>query len=44
MKTEKTDYSFWTKYKRFASNELLLYLIMIVGIIAGIVVISYFFP
>lgn len=32
----KQDYSFWTKYKRFAGNEILLYLIMIIGIILGI--------
>lgn len=32
----KQDYSFWTKYKRFASNEILLYVIMVLGIILGI--------
>ena len=36
----KRDYSFWTKYKRYASNELLLYLIMIVGIVLGIIIFS----
>jgi len=41
MKKEKNNYSFWTKYKRFASNEVLLYLVMIVGIIAGIVIVSW---
>ncbi len=34
----KEDYSFWTKYKRFASTEILLYVIMVVGIIAGILI------
>jgi hypothetical protein len=42
MSKAKTDYSFWTKYKKFAGNEILLYVIMIVGIIAGIVIVSYF--
>jgi len=41
MKEEKDEYTFWTKYKRFAGNELLLYLIMTAGIIAGIVIVSY---
>lgn len=38
----KPDYSFWTKYKRFAQNEVLLYLVMLIGIILGIVIVSYF--
>jgi len=37
---EREDYSFWTKYKRFAGNELLLYLIMVAGILLGIVIFS----
>ena len=37
---EEEDYSFWTKYKHFASNELLLYIIMVVGILIGILVFS----
>ncbi len=36
----KHDYSFWTKYKRFAANEILLYVIMIVGIVLGIWIFS----
>ncbi|WP_257667815.1 hypothetical protein [Parapedobacter tibetensis] len=40
---EKDDYSFWTKYKRFAGNELLLYAIMVIGILLGIAVFSRFF-
>jgi hypothetical protein len=32
----KQDYSFWTKYKKFAGTEILLYVIMIVGILLGI--------
>ena len=40
MAKDKEDYSFWTKYKRFASTEILLYLIMIIGIILGIVIFS----
>jgi len=38
MPKPKEDYSFWTKYKRFASTEILLYVIMVVGIIAGILI------
>jgi hypothetical protein len=30
------DYSFWTKYKRFAGTEILLYVIMVLGIVLGI--------
>jgi hypothetical protein len=41
MDNKKQDYSFWTKYKRYAQNELLLYIVMIVGIILGIVIFSY---
>jgi len=40
MEKPKQDYSFWTKYKRFASTEILLYLIMVIGIILGIVIFS----
>ncbi|MGZ3758080.1 MAG: hypothetical protein ACXVAY_17645 [Mucilaginibacter sp.] len=42
MAEQKDDYSFWTKYKRYAGNEILLYVVMVVGIILGIVIISYF--
>ncbi|MBB6111029.1 MULTISPECIES: hypothetical protein [Mucilaginibacter] len=41
MSDQKENYSFWTKYKRFAGNEILLYLVMIIGIILGIVIFSY---
>lgn len=40
MPEEKEHYDFWTKYKRFASTEILLYIIMIVGIILGIIIFS----
>jgi hypothetical protein len=40
MPGEKEKYDFWTKYKRFASTEILLYVIMIVGIILGIIIFS----
>ncbi|MDB5010519.1 MAG: hypothetical protein JWQ06_1308, partial [Mucilaginibacter sp.] len=36
MSKQNENYSFWTKYKRYAGNEILLYVIMIVGIILGI--------
>jgi hypothetical protein len=32
----KQDYSFWTKYKKFAGTEILLYVIMVLGILLGI--------
>jgi hypothetical protein len=38
MAKEKEKYGFWTKYKRFASTEILLYVIMIIGIILGIII------
>lgn len=41
MADKKNDYSFWTKYKRFASTEIMLYVIMVLGIILGIVIFSY---
>jgi len=37
---EKEKYTFWTKYKRFAGTELMLYLIMIIGIILGLIIFS----
>jgi hypothetical protein len=42
MQNEKPNYSFWTKYKKHAASELMLYVIMIVGIVLGIVIYSYF--
>jgi hypothetical protein len=42
MSNEKPNYSFWTKYKKHATSELMLYVIMIVGIVLGIVIFSYF--
>jgi len=41
MKIQNDNYSFWTKYKKFAGNEILLYLIMVLGIVLGIIVISF---
>jgi hypothetical protein len=40
MPKEKESYGFWTKYKKFAGTEILLYIIMIVGIILGIIIFS----
>lgn len=37
MNETKHDISFWTKYKKFATTEILMYLIMIVGIALGII-------
>ncbi|MEH6306474.1 hypothetical protein RYH73_12530 [Olivibacter sp. CPCC 100613] len=34
----KEDFGFWTQYKQFAGNELLLYAIMVIGIVLGIVI------
>lgn len=36
----KTDFSFWTQYKRFATTEILMYGLMIVGIVLGILIFS----
>jgi hypothetical protein len=38
MANEKEKYGFWTKYKRFAGTEILLYVVMIIGIILGIII------
>lgn len=40
MNTENGDYTFWKKYKRFATTEILMYLIMVLGILAGIIIFS----
>lgn len=40
MSKLKSDYSFWGKYKRFASTEILMYLIMVIGILLGIIIFS----
>ncbi len=40
MSKEKGDYTFWMKYKRFASTEILMYLIMVIGILLGIIIFS----
>jgi len=40
MAENKENYTFWTKYKRFAKTEVLLYLVMIIGIILGIIIFS----
>jgi hypothetical protein len=42
MPKDKERYSFWTKYKKFAGNEIMLYVIMIVGIILGIIIFGHF--
>lgn len=39
-KQQKEDYSFWSKYKKYAGNEILLYVIMIFGIVLGIILFS----
>ncbi|WEK21121.1 MAG: hypothetical protein P0Y49_08205 [Candidatus Pedobacter colombiensis] len=40
MNKPKHDISFWTKYKKFATTEILMYLIMVIGIAAGILILS----
>lgn len=37
MEDQKHEISFWTKYKKFATTEILMYLIMIIGIGLGII-------
>ena len=36
----KHEISFWTKYKKFATTEILMYLIIIIGIGLGIIFLS----
>ncbi len=36
----KRDFSFWTQYKSFATTEILMYVLMIVGILLGILIFS----
>jgi hypothetical protein len=40
MSKQKSDYSFWTKYKQFATTEIMLYVVMITGILLGILIFS----
>jgi hypothetical protein len=40
MPEKKEDYSFWTKNKKFAVTEILMYLVMIIAIVAGIYFLS----
>ncbi len=37
---QKKELGFWLKYKQYAGNEILLYLIMIIGILLGIILFS----
>ncbi|WP_255431098.1 hypothetical protein [Pedobacter sp. N36a] len=40
MPIPKQEESFWKKYKKFATTEILMYLIMIIGIGLGILMLS----
>lgn len=40
MAEHKPEGSFWTKYKKFATTEVLMYLIMIIGIALGLMILS----
>lgn len=40
MSKEKEDYSFWTKNRKFAVTEILMYLVMIIAIFLGIYFLS----
>ncbi|WP_291401981.1 hypothetical protein [Daejeonella sp.] len=40
MSKNTGDYTFWMKYKRFATTEILMYFIMIIGILVGIIIFS----
>ncbi len=37
---KEPEKSFWSKYKKFATTEILMYLIMVIGITLGIVLLS----
>ncbi|WP_316787972.1 hypothetical protein [Pedobacter frigoris] len=40
MENHRDQNSFWIKYKKFATTEILMYLIMIIGIGLGIIILS----
>ncbi len=40
MAMPKPNYTFWTKYKHFATTEITMYLIMVIGILPGIFIFS----
>jgi len=40
MTKPKPYISFWAKYKKFATTEILMYLIMAIGIGVGILILS----
>ncbi|WP_316748871.1 hypothetical protein [Pedobacter gandavensis] len=40
MSIPKQEESFWKKYKKFATTEILMYLIMIIGIGLGLIILS----
>jgi hypothetical protein len=40
MTKHNGDYSFWTKYRRFATTEIVMYALMIIGILLGIWIFS----
>ena len=40
MAKEKEDYSFWTKNKKYAVTEILMYVVMIIAIGLGIYFLS----
>ncbi len=42
MQNEQSDYSFWTKYKKHATSEIMLYVIMVVGIVVSLIAFSIF--
>ncbi|RAJ22625.1 hypothetical protein LY11_04765 [Pedobacter cryoconitis] len=37
-KESSEEFSFWSRYKDFATTEILLYVIMIVGIFLGLMI------
>jgi hypothetical protein len=37
---QKSEFAFWTRYKKFAGTEIMLYVLMIIGIILGIWIFS----
>lgn len=38
--TSDREDSFWAKYSKFAVNEILLYLIMVIGIVIGLLILT----
>lgn len=41
MSEQNNKDSFWTQYKKFATTEILMYLVMIIGIGLGLIILTW---